>query len=297
VHGSRAAWGLLDGWVGRHHCVRGTRLRQPNPSANVPAVQRSVDYDQVAPSYDRRYETSDYSGITRALNDFVTADGPLRVLEVGCGTGHWLALLSERGHAVAGLDASQQMLEIARTRAPGAKLVRGGADHLPWDAASFDRVVCINAFHHFTAPQAFIAEARRVLRPRGALMTIGLDPHTGLDEWCIYRYFAGTLETDLLRYAPTAQIRAWLSDAGFSDCRTEVAQHIPLRVEAREALASGRLAKTATSQLSVLTDTEYDAGIAHIAQAIDTAEQRGERLYLSGDLRLYATFGHVVTTS
>jgi hypothetical protein len=104
------------------------------------------------------------------------------------------------------------------------------------------------------------------------------------------RVLAGTLETDRLRYRATAQIRAWLSAAGFSQCRTEEAQHIPMRVAAREGLARGRLAKTATSQLSVLTDVEYDAGIARVEQAIADAEQRGASLYLSADLRLYATF-------
>ncbi len=80
--------------------------------------------------------------------------------------------------------------------APDAALAHGRAEHLPWRDAAFHRVVCINALHHFGDPLAFLQEARRVLHPGGAVMTIGLDPHTGLDQWCIYDYFEGTLAID-----------------------------------------------------------------------------------------------------
>lgn len=48
-----------------------------------------------------------------------------RVVDVGCGTGHALALAPARGAEVAGLDASRALLDYARTRVPGAELVEG----------------------------------------------------------------------------------------------------------------------------------------------------------------------------
>ena len=39
-------------------------------------------------------------------------------------------------------------------------------------------------------------EARRVLRAGGSLMSVGLDPHTALDQWWIYDYFPGALAAD-----------------------------------------------------------------------------------------------------
>ena len=70
------------------------------------STHSSVDYDSVANTYDRRYDNNDYSGIEAALGAFMgpTHDG--RVLEVGCGTGHWLRLLGARGIRAAGLDVS-----------------------------------------------------------------------------------------------------------------------------------------------------------------------------------------------
>ena len=124
-------------------------------------------------------------------------------------------------------------------------------------------------------------------------MTIGLDPHAGVDQWYIYEYFDNVLEIDRRRYSASSQIREWMRAIGFADCVTREIQHLPVRLAARPALEQGRLDKNVTSQLSVLTDAEYRQGIDRIREAVESAEGRGESLYLSADLRLYATFGAV----
>jgi ubiquinone/menaquinone biosynthesis C-methylase UbiE len=256
-------------------------------------MARSVDYDDIATTYDRRYQHNDYSGVEEALIAFIGEHFDQRVLEVGCGTGHWLRLFGSSGTRVTGLDASAQMLAYAKTQAAKAALVQGSAERLPWTSESFDRVFCINAFHHFQDKVAFLTEAMRVLRPGGLMMTVGLDPHTGVDQWYIYEYFDNVLEIDRRRYSLSNQIREWARTAGFADCVTREIQHLPVRFVARAALEQGRLDKSATSQLSVLTDDEYRQGIDRIREAIASSEARGESLYLSADLRLYATFGAV----
>ncbi len=249
-----------------------------------------VDYDTIASAYDRRYLVNDYSGVENALVAFAGQSLDARVLEVGCGTGHWLRLLSARGFRVAGLDASIRMLAQAQACCP---LVHGRAEQLPWANESFDRLFCVNALHHFQNKATFLAEARRVLRPGGRLMTIGLDPHTGMDQWYIYEYFESALETDRRRYPASSDIRDWMHAAAFVDCVTREVQHLPLGLSARTAFEQGRLDKGATSQLSVLTDEQYQQGIDRIRRGIASAEARGESLYLAADLRLYATFGSV----
>lgn len=257
-------------------------------------MRATVDYDAIAKTYDRRYLENDYSGVEEALIAFLGLRLDGRVLEVGCGTGHWLRLLAERGISAAGLDASAQMLMCARTQAPGAALVRGLADCLPWANRSFDRLYCINALHHFRDKVAFLREARRVLLSGGQMMTIGLDPHTGVDRWYIYEYFEPVLEIDRRRYPATSQIRAWMLALGFTDCVTQEVQHLPVRLSARAALERGRLDKHVASQLSVLTDDEYQRGINRVRSALESAEARAESLYLYADLRLYATFGWIM---
>ena len=124
-------------------------------------------------------------------------------------------------------------------------------------------------------------------------MTMGLDPHTGIDRWYTYEYFEGALENDKRRYAATSQIRSWMQAAGFIDCQTQEIQHLPTRLSARTALAQGRLDRGATSQLTVLTEDQYRRGIDRIRQDMESAEARGGSLFLSADLRLYATSGSV----
>jgi ubiquinone/menaquinone biosynthesis C-methylase UbiE len=250
----------------------------------------SVDYDRIASTYDRRYEDNVYAGVEQALAAFADRVAG-RVLEVGCGTGHWLRLLGAKGVRTAGLDASRGMLARARAADSCAALVCGRAEHLPWADASFDRLFCVNALHHFGDKRGFIVEARRVLRPGGQLMTIGLDPHTGVDRWYVYDYFESALETDRRRYAPANQIREWMEAARFVDCATREVQHLPVRLAPRAALEQGRLDRSATSQLSLLSDEEYQRGLDRIRRDIAAAEAGGTSFDLTVDLRLYATTG------
>jgi ubiquinone/menaquinone biosynthesis C-methylase UbiE len=249
------------------------------------------NYDSIAKTYDRRYLENDYSGVEEALMAFVGQDLPGRVLEVGCGTGHWLRLLDENRICVAGVDASKNMLTYARAQAPGAPLVQGKAEHLPWAEAAFDRIFCINAFHHFEDRVGFLADARRVLGPGGQMMTVGLDPHTGVDRWYIYEYFEPALEIDKRRYPASHQIRHWMCALQFTNVHTREVQHLPVQLSARAAIERGRLDKGVTSQLAVLTEEEYQRGVAKIRRALESAEAQGDSLYLRADLRLYATFG------
>jgi len=252
-----------------------------------------VNYDSIAANYDRRYAINDYSGVEEALAAFVGPEPTGRVLEVGCGTGHWLRRLAERGSRVAGVDASYNMLDYAHDQAPGAVLAHARAEHLPWAGEAFERLFCINALHHFEDKAMFFAEARRVLRPGGQLMTIGLDPHAGVDRWYIYEYFEPAFEIDKRRYPASSQIREWMHALEFSNVRTSEVQHLPAQLSARAAIEEGRLDRGMTSQLAVLTDEQYQRGIDGIRRALESAETRGETLSLGADLRLYGTYGSV----
>ncbi|MBI3768743.1 MAG: class I SAM-dependent methyltransferase [Deltaproteobacteria bacterium] len=248
-----------------------------------------MDYDPIAGEYDRRYLDNEYPGVERTLVDCVGDAPGLHALEVGCGTGHWLGLLAERGITATGLDASTRMLTHARINAPSANLVHGLAERLPFAEDTFDRVFCINAFHHFSDRAGFLGEAGRVLRHGGSMLIVGLDPHTGLDRWFLYEYFEGTLAIDKSRFPSSREIRHALRATGFQDCRTFEAEHLEGLVPAEQALAAGRLSKTTTSQLGVLTDTEYGRGLTRVHEEAARARARGETLVLTSDLRLFAT--------
>lgn len=247
-------------------------------------MAKPVDYDLVAPTYDKRYETNRFDEVKAVLQRFIGEPGHADAAEVGCGTGHWLAELRGRVRTAAGLDVSAEMLRHARAAAPFALVVRGRVEMLPWAGETFDRVFCINAMHHFGDADAFIAEARRVLRPGGALLIVGLDPHARLDRWWIYDYFPAALTADRVRYLSTTTIRERLEANGFVEPATEVAQDIASTTPFFVAMERGLVDRHTTSQLMVVTDREYEEGLHRL---------RAEQPILRADLRLYATIGSV----
>jgi len=256
------------------------------------AGARVADYDSVAAGYDRRYAIHEYAGVRDTLAGFVGEAAS--VLEVGCGTGHWLSALarqaspSPRGRFVAGVEPSAGMIARAHAAATGAHLVRARAEALPWRDESFDRIVCVNALHHFSDRAGFFAEARRVLRPDGGLLTIGKDPHAERDSWWVYDYFPETIVIDRQRFARVRDLRGELVVAGFAWAESFEADRIEATMPARDALATGVVDRAYTSQLTVLSDKEFERGAARIAEADAAA---GGELQLAADFRLYATVG------
>ncbi|MBN1666841.1 MAG: class I SAM-dependent methyltransferase, partial [Anaerolineales bacterium] len=122
-----------------------------------------LNYDPIAATYDRRYHENRLPGVSAALTDLVHMYPDQPVLEVGCGTGHWLAGLDGKRNPVWGLDSSRGMLSQAHKQAPGARLGRATARQLPYANDSFGVIFCVNALHHFDQPQAFLTEAWRAL--------------------------------------------------------------------------------------------------------------------------------------
>jgi len=99
------------------------------------------------------------------------AIGPeTRLLDAGCGSGLFCRLAGDAGAEVTGIDASPELLEIARERTPEAAFVHGDFESLPWPDGSFDVVTGIAAFSFTANPATALREAGRVLRPGGRVV-------------------------------------------------------------------------------------------------------------------------------
>jgi SAM-dependent methyltransferase len=253
---------------------------------------RTANYDSIAAGYDRRYGLHDYAGARQTLLNFLAAPAPATsVVEVGCGTGHWLGEIRSAAAPpalVAGLEPSVQMIARAAAAAPHARLVRAAAERLPWRDATFDRVYCVNALHHFSDRTRFFAEARRVLKPGGGLLTVGKDPHADRDTWWVYDYFPETIAIDRQRFARVRTLRGEMAAAGFAWAESFECDRIEAGIAAAEALATGVVDRAYTSQLTVLSEPEFDAGVVRIREADAAA---GGRLQLATDFYLFATVG------
>lgn len=100
--------------------------------------------------------------------------GPGRCLDLGCGTGVAIPVLTRLGWTVVGVDVSEEMLQ--RARGHGAELVRAPGEALPFGTASFDAAVSIWTHTDVDDFPAILSELARVLRPSAPLAYIGAHP-------------------------------------------------------------------------------------------------------------------------
>jgi len=90
-----------------------------------------------------------------------------RFLDIACGSGFAVRLADAMGATAAGLDASADLIGVARERTPTADLRVGSMYELPWSDAAFDVAVSINGI--WGGNEAALEEAFRVLRPGGLI--------------------------------------------------------------------------------------------------------------------------------
>lgn len=249
-------------------------------------TERRVDYDRIADKYDRRYARQKYDGIREAIDGFLGSQPLNAILDAGCGTGHWLAEMTGRAQLVVGMDRSGKMLARAREASPASRLVCAAAEYLPFAPAAFDRVLCVNALHHFTERERFFDAVRRLLKPGGGLMTIGLDPHANRDQWWVYDYFPEALEIDRARFWPIRIIRGELVKAGFAWAESAEVERVESARPFRDMFPQRQVDRAFTSQFIVLDDEAFAGGVERLRQADDAS---GGSLELTSDLRFYAT--------
>lgn len=246
-----------------------------------------VDYDRVAAGYDRRYRDGGPAGLAAFVRARCARAGDRAVLDAGCGTGRWMSEVVAAGRRAVGLDPSAAMLTAARQRIPGATLVRGRAESLPFTSGGFGAVLCVYVIHHLDDPARFVAEAARVLGRGGTLSVLALAPHDGHDTWYLYDYFDGMREEDCARYPTTSSIQGWMAAAGLEDAGMEIAARIEGTAQGAAVLDDPILSRDGTCQLSLLSDAAFERGLARIRE---DATHDGRKRFRT-DLRIFATTG------
>ena len=145
----------------------------------------------------------------------------LDALDVGCGTGFLALLLAELGHRVTGVDAADEMLELARAKAAGAGATvdfrRADAEALPFPDASFDLVVERHVIWTLPAPAVALAEWARVLRPGGCLVLVEGDWRSSPNA----DYVPISDSLPLYGGRPADELAAFVAGHGFVDVEIE----------------------------------------------------------------------------
>ncbi|CUU54080.1 Methyltransferase domain-containing protein [Parafrankia irregularis] len=132
------------------------------------------DYDSFAQAYSAETENSLVNAFYErpAMLDLAGDVAGRRILDAGCGTGPLSAALRDRGAVVTGIDASAEMLALARRRLGSDMALQlvDLRDRLPFTDGAFDDVVASLVLHYLEEWGPTLAELRRVLRPGGRLI-------------------------------------------------------------------------------------------------------------------------------
>ena len=155
-------------------------------------------FDAIAPDYDRMNHIMSFSIDRRwrrkAVQAIADSREPLRILDVAAGTGDFAIAIAKKVHPeseIIGIDLSEKMLEVGRTKVPGnVHLQQGDVEALPFPDDHFDRLSVAFGIRNFEHLEQGLAEMHRVLRPGGKMVILELSyPDNPFLLWC-YKLYA-----------------------------------------------------------------------------------------------------------
>ena len=209
----------------------------------------------------------------------------LRLLDAGCGTGSYSAILRRYVGEIDAVDLNPSMLEVARAkldRTPGCPVTlhEAGIDALPFEGACFDAVMVNQVLHHlpdspndgWPTLRWVLGEFARVLRP-GGVAIINTCSHEQLRRgWWYAALVPDAVETMRRRHTDTDELNALLAEAGL----VPRGRFVPAdAIMQGDAYADGRgpldpAWRRGDSLWSVISDSELNRALDRI-RALDDA--------------------------
>ena len=194
--------------------------------------------------------------VERALREMI-GDRPVdSLLDLGTGTGRLLQLFESLYRHGMGIDASREMLAVARSNLEKSGISKasirlGDIFNLPLESGSFDLVTIHQVLHYLDEPQFAISEAARMLRPGGRLLIVDFAPH-GIDALrnehhhtrlgFSHEMMAGWLRAAGLDVVETRDLKPEKGDEALTvtiwlarDRRMEIADDAALKIASRRA--------------------------------------------------------------
>jgi cytosine/adenosine deaminase-related metal-dependent hydrolase/ubiquinone/menaquinone biosynthesis C-methylase UbiE len=159
--------------------LAGKHVKEPHALASGGPLSAREAYRQVSRAYDT--EPNPLLLLEqRFLERLLPPLAGLDVLDLGCGTGRWLAALAQKAPGtLVGADLSPEMLTQAqRKTSHAAQLVLADCDNLPFPRASADLILCSFLVSYLKDLAIFAEQVRRVIRRGGVVFVTDLHPET-----------------------------------------------------------------------------------------------------------------------
>jgi SAM-dependent methyltransferase len=165
------------------------------------------------------------------------------LLDVSCGTGYLLLAASQRGLVTAGIDLSQEAVQVAREVTPQSHIILGTSDALGFADGTFDYVTCLGSLEHYPDKDKALSEIRRVAK-EDALFCITV-PNSDFILWQLFRY--GTEQQDIIE--TPMRLGEWMQLFGRNGFRVLKAQKERWYLKRARFLVGSRLSKILEREL------------------------------------------------
>jgi ubiquinone/menaquinone biosynthesis C-methylase UbiE len=180
-----------------------------------------------------------------------------KVLDLGCGTGHFSNYILHKGFIVEAIDPSLKMLEFAGTNFPNIKFIEGVASSLPFPDHSFDLVISIEVLRYLDVSDVKLAykEMHRVLKPGGRILITHVNKYAADGYYFFYyikQFFlkiAGRPLHACYFTTPAAEIKL-ASREGFSMVKATGRMFASIRIAYKFGKTIGRLYSRLLEQIS-----------------------------------------------
>jgi 2-polyprenyl-3-methyl-5-hydroxy-6-metoxy-1,4-benzoquinol methylase len=142
-----------------------------------------------------------------------------RLLELGCGLGHLLALLQDDFSCV-GIDRIDYGVEQSASNAPRAEVLRKDASNLEgFGRESFAVVVALHVVEHLPSPEDTLRQVHELLEPQGLFLFATPNPVYALRRLKDVRTDAIGIDETHINVQSPERWRTWCEQAGFTVCR------------------------------------------------------------------------------
>lgn len=151
-------------------------MLHPQPPDEVLASIYNEDYQLAAGSKEENTALDTMKEMTAglyldALKGLSLPDGA-KLLEIGCGWGHFLGRADEAGFGVCGVELSPYAAEQATARVPKARIVNATIENSGLEPGSFDVCVMIDVIEHVRQPREFLETVSTMLKPGGHVLLV-----------------------------------------------------------------------------------------------------------------------------
>ena len=127
-------------------------------------------YNKIADDYDNSFDGKFTQKFKRLLAANIILEKNNSVLDVACGNGSLLAMLSKQKNLNGfGVDISDRMIQNAVRNNPNMEFQVAGCEVIPFEDNSMDIMIVCAAYHHFPDVKSFAREAKRVLKTNGVI--------------------------------------------------------------------------------------------------------------------------------